>query len=238
MPTSSQDKPLSIGCLIFPGLDQLDFTGPFEVFSRIPNVSVHLIWKEASPVADMKGLILAPQTTLADCPPLDVVHIPGGAGQEALMHDELVLEWIQEQSQRAFVFSVCTGALICGAAGLLQNKRATTHWASFDLLKYFGAIPVNSRMVFEENLATTAGVTAGIDAALELTARLRGPEVAQRIQLYMEYAPAPPFDCGTPETAPPAVYQHVASAIGVLHDARRITAERVAQRLGVVMSEV
>src|SRR5262249_12115114 len=157
-------------------------------------------------VRDLKGLRLTPDTTLADAPPLDVLHVPGGFGQEALMEDAEVLAWIRRQAAGArYMFSVCTGALLCGAAGLLEGRRATTHWASFLLLRYFGAIRVDERVVVDSNWVFAAGVTAGIDGALRLAAELRGEDIAKSIQLYMAYAPEPPFDCGTPERAPATI---------------------------------
>lgn len=234
MSSVADDQKLTIGSLIFPKIDQLDFTGPFEVFSRIPNATVHAIWRDTIPFKDVMGLILTPQTTFTDCPPLDILHIPGGFGQEALMEDEEVLSFVRSKAASArYVLSVCTGALICGAAGLLQNKRATTHWASFDLLKYFGATPVQTRTATDGNLITTAGVTAGIDAALTLVAELRGVEVAQQIQLAIEYSPEPPFDSGTPDKAPPPVLKAVSKSYEKIQAERRLSAERAAQRLGI-----
>jgi cyclohexyl-isocyanide hydratase len=226
-------KPLAIGSLVFPQLDQTDFTGPFEVLSRIPGATIHVMWKDAVPVRDMNGLILTPEVRLADAPPLDLLHVPGGPGQERLMEDEDVLAFIRQRASTALVFSVCTGALICGAAGLLRGRRATTHWASFDLLPYFGAIPTRARVVEDGNLITTSGVTAGIDGALQLAAMLRGPEVAQQIQLNIEYAPEPPFDSGTPESAPPDVADAVRRGYVELTRTRRTTARRIATRLGI-----
>jgi cyclohexyl-isocyanide hydratase len=130
------------------------------------------------------------------------------------------------------VFSVCTGALICGAAGLLQGRRATTHWASVHLLPQFGAIPVNERVVIDGNLVCAAGVTAGIDGALRVAAQLRGDAVAQTIQLYMAYAPEPPFDSGTPETAPAAALAAARRSLEAITQQREATAQRIAQRLG------
>ena len=144
------DTHLQIGSLLFEGLDQIDLTGPFEVLSRIPNSTYRLYAKTAEPVLDLKGLRLTPDAALSDAPHLDVLHVPGGFGQEALMEDAEVLAWIRQQAAGACsIFSVCTGALICGAAGLLKGRRATTHWASFHLLPYFGAIPVNERVVVD-----------------------------------------------------------------------------------------
>jgi cyclohexyl-isocyanide hydratase len=141
---------LHIGSLLFEGVDQIDLTGPFEVLSRIPNSTYRIYGKTAAPVRDLKGLRLTPDASLADAPPLDVLHVPGGFGQEALMEDTEVLDWIRRQATGACrIFSVCTGALLCGAAGLLKGRRATTHWASFHLLPLFGAIPVDERVVVD-----------------------------------------------------------------------------------------
>jgi len=225
---------LQIGSLLFEGLDQIDMTGPFEVLSRIPNSTYRVYGKTARPVRDIKGLRLTPDAILADAPPLDVLHVPGGFGQEALMENEEVLAWIRQQAAGACsIFSVCTGALICGAAGLLKGRRATTHWASFHLLPFFGAIPVNERVVVDGSYVFAAGVTAGIDGALRLAAELRGDATAQAIQLHMAYAPEPPFNSGTPETAPPAILQHARQSMQDITTRREVTARRVAARLGV-----
>jgi len=225
---------LQIGSLLFDGIDQIDLTGPFEVLSRIPNATYRIYGKTAAPVRDLKGLQLAPDATLADAPPLDVLHVPGGLGQEALMEDTDVLGWIAQQASGACsIFSVCTGALLCGAAGLLKGRRATTHWASFHLLPYFGAIPVNQRVVVDGAWVFAAGVTAGIDGALRLAAELRGDEAAQAIQLHMVYAPEPPFDSGTPETAPPAILQQAQRSVAAITAQREQTARRIAAKLGI-----
>jgi cyclohexyl-isocyanide hydratase len=196
----SPDSYLQIGSLLFEGLDQIDLTGPFEVFSRIPNSTYRIFAKTTAPVRDLRGLRLTPDAVLTEAPQLDLLHVPGGFGQEALMDDENVLGWIREQAAGVrCLFSVCTGALICGAAGLLNGRRATTHWASMHLLPFFGAIPVDERVVTDGNIVCAAGVTAGIDGALRVAADLRGAEVAQAIQLSLAYAPEPPFSSGTPE---------------------------------------
>lgn len=232
------DRHLQIGSLLFEGLDQIDLTGPFEVLSRIPNATYRLYGKTAETIRDLKGLRITPDAALADAPPLDVLHVPGGFGQEALMEDEAVLGWIRRQAAGAHsVFSVCTGALICGAAGLLRGRRATTHWASFHLLPFFGAIPVNERVVVDGTWVFAAGVTAGIDGALRLAAELRGEAAAQAIQLYMVYAPEPPFDAGTPETAPPAILDQARRAVGAITAQREATARRVGARLGIAVPE-
>jgi cyclohexyl-isocyanide hydratase len=229
------DTHLQIGSLLFEGLDQIDLTGPFEVLSQIPNSTYRIFAKTAQPVRDLHGLQLTPDATLAEAPQLDLLHVPGGFGQEALMEDEEVLGWIRQQAAGArCIFSVCTGALLCGAAGLLKGRRATTHWAAFHLLPFFGAIPVNQRVVVDGNMVFAAGVTSGIDGALRVAAELRGDEAAQSIQLYMQYAPEPPFNSGTPDTAPPAVLEGARRAVQAITAQREATARRVAQRLGIV----
>jgi cyclohexyl-isocyanide hydratase len=200
------ENKLTIGCLVYPQQDQIDFTGPFEVLSRMPDTTIHVIAKNMAPVRDMKGLILTPEMTIADTPELDLLLVPGGFGQQALMKDKEILSFIERQFDSGrYVFSICTGALLCGAAGILRGRRATTHWASWDLLHYYGAIPTRARAVVDGNLISTAGITAGIDAALTVAALLRGDAIAQQIQLELEYAPEPPFNSGTPETATPEI---------------------------------
>ena len=234
---SSADKHLQIGALLFEGIDQIDLTGPFEVLSRLPNSTYRIFGKGGAAVRDGRGLRLAPDAALADAPKLDVLHIPGGYGQEGVMDDEEVLGWVRRQAQGArLVFSVCTGALICGAAGLLKGKRATTHWASFHLLPLFGAVPVNQRVVIDGSFVSAAGVTSGIDGALRVAAMLRGDEAAQTIQLAIEYAPEPPFTSGTPETAPAAVLASARQAVRAITAQREQTARRVAQRLDVAVT--
>lgn len=197
---------LQIGFLLFPQVQQLDLTGPYEVLASLPDVQVHLIWKDLVPVTASTGLVLKPTTTFEDCPALDVICVPGGAGVGRLMEDEQTLAFINAQAAQArYVTSVCTGSLVLGAAGLLQGKRATTHWAYHDLLPTLGAIPVKDRVVRDGNLFTGGGITAGIDFALTLAQELVGVDTAQLVQLQLEYAPAPPFDSGSPETAPSAV---------------------------------
>jgi cyclohexyl-isocyanide hydratase len=231
-----QDTHLHIGSLLFEGIDQIDLTGPFEVLSRIPNSTYRIYGKTTAPVRDLKGLRLAPDAALADAPPLDVLHVPGGRGQQALMDDEEVLAWIRQQASGACrIFSVCTGALLIGAAGLLKGRRATTHWASFHLLPYFGAIPVNERVVVDGAWVFAAGVTAGIDGALRLAAELRGDAAAQAIQLHMVYAPEPPFDSGTPETAPAAILEKARQSVRAITAQREETARRVAVKLGIAV---
>jgi cyclohexyl-isocyanide hydratase len=194
---------LQIGLLTFPRVQQLDLTGPYEVFATLPDTNLHLIWKTLTPITTATGLILTPTTTIADCPPLDIICIPGGIGINALLTDQTILDFIKTQANTArYITSVCTGALVLGAAGLLTGKRATTHWSAMDFLPAFGAIPTHARVVRDGNLFTGGGVTAGIDFALTLVAELAGQPAAEAIQLTLEYAPAPPFNAGTPATAP------------------------------------
>lgn len=202
--------PLNIGLLVFPKVQQLDLSGPYEVFASVPEVKVHLLWKTLDPVVSSTGLTLLPTRTFAACPALDVICVPGGIGIDALLEDPQTLAFIQQQAKAVrYVTSVCTGALLLGAAGLLQGRRATTHWASQSLLQAFGATVVHERVVRDGNLMTGGGVTAGIDFALTLISELFDDEVAQAVQLSLEYAPQPPFDSGHPSTAPADVLQRV-----------------------------
>ncbi|SDB72371.1 DJ-1/PfpI family protein [Belnapia rosea] len=224
--------PLTVGFLLFPRLTQLDFTGPHEVMSRLPGAEVRLIWKEAGPVRSDTGLVMLADTAMGDCPQLDILCIPGGPGVAALMEDEAVLAFLRAQAPGArYVTSVCTGALVLGAAGLLRGRRATTHWASHDFLAALGAEPVEARVVRDGNLVTGGGVTAGIDFALTIAAEIAGPEVAQAIQLQIEYAPAPPFQAGRPETAPEAVLRAAQARGAGMRAEREALVARVAARL-------
>jgi cyclohexyl-isocyanide hydratase len=225
---------LHIGLLAFPRLQQLDLTGPYEVFGHLPDTKVHMIWKTREPVASSTGMLLTPDTTFADCPALDVLCVPGGAGVGDLMEDEETLAFIRRQAARArFVTSVCTGALVLGAAGLIRGKRATTHWAFHELLGELGAIPERARVVRDGTLLTGGGITAGMDFALTLAAELVGEHEAQAVQLQMEYAPAPPFDSGDPDRAPAAVVDDVRQRSAASLAARRAITARVAERLGL-----
>jgi cyclohexyl-isocyanide hydratase len=233
---SANSSPCHIGLLLFPAMTQLDFTGPYEVFARLPNTIVHVIAKTADPVRTERGLILVPTVTCEDCPALDVVVVPGGPGQLQLMNDEAVLEFLRTQAGQAkYVTSVCTGALVLAAAGLLKGYRATTHWLSLPLLSLFGAIPVAERVVVDGNRITGGGVTAGIDFGLRLAAILHGETVAQQIQLQMEYDPDPPFQGGSPATAPHDVVDTVRRAAERFQQERLEICEQVAKRLHTAM---
>ncbi len=215
----------------------MDFTGPFEVLSLIPDSRFHVLWKDLTPLRDGRGLVLTPDTRFADAPALDVLLVPGGHGQEPLMEDEEVLEFLRAQARTArYVFSVCTGALLCGAAGLLRGLRATTHWNSFPLLPYFGAIPVDERVVVDGRHVSAAGVSSGIDGALRLAQLLGGDRLAQSIQLHMQYAPEPPFAGGTPRTSPAEIVEAAREKLRDISDRRLATAKRIADRLGVTFA--
>src|SRR4051812_34797164 len=191
-----------IGMLIFPRLTQLDMTGPYEVLARLPNTMVHLVAHTIAPVTTDRGMQIVPTVTFADCPQLDLVMVPGGPGQQDLMEDAVVLEFLRKQAAGAkYVTSVCTGSLVLGAAGLLKGKRATCHWAAIEHLRPLGATPVSERVVMDGNIITGAGVASGIDFALAVAAILEGEEAAKKIQLQIEYDPPPPFDFGLTKTA-------------------------------------
>jgi len=193
-----------IGFVLFPGLTQLDMTGPYEVLTRLPGAAIHLVWKDLAPVRSDRGLAIVPTDTFDTCPTLDLICVPGGPGINDLLTDEETLSFIRHQAWGArYITSVCTGALVLGAAGLLQGKRATTHWMSHDLLAAFGAIPVQARVVTDGRLITGGGVTAGIDFGLAVIAELAGRDLAEAIELGLEYDPRPPFGTGSPERAGP-----------------------------------
>ena len=222
---------VTIGCLVFPRMDQIDFTGPFEVLSRVPDSTVHVMGKTVAPVRDVQGLILTPERSIADAPTLDVLLVPGGYGQRDLMEDEEVLSLIRRQAESGrIVLSVCTGALLCGAAGILRGRQATTHWAAWDLLPYYGAVPTRARVVVDGNLVSAAGVTAGLDGALVVAALLRGDAAAEEIQLSIEYSPNPVFQAGSPDKAPGEVVRSFLSKYEPVKIARERDAKRFAEK--------
>lgn len=201
---------LRIGLLVFPDIMQLDMTGPHEVFTKLPDTQVMLVWKSLEPVKAAGGMRILPDVTYADCPQLDVICVPGGSGMNALLNDEETLGFLRKQAETArYATSVCTGSLVLGAAGLLKGRRAACHWMSRDMLKKFGAIPDGSRVVIDGNYVSGGGVTAGIDFGLTLAAEIFGEDVAKAVQLGIEYAPHPPFDAGSPEGAGEAVEKSV-----------------------------
>jgi cyclohexyl-isocyanide hydratase len=199
--------PFNIGFVIFPDLTQLDFTGPLQVLSRLPQSAVHIIAKSEAPVPSDCGLGLVPTRTFANCPQLDLICVPGGSyGVIKAIGDRETIDFIRRQADGAkYVTSVCTGAFILGVAGLLKGRRATTHWAFADLLPLVGAVHEKARVVKDGNVITAGGVTSGIDFGLSVIAELAGETTARTIQLGIEYDPLPPFDSGHPDRAPAAI---------------------------------
>ena len=202
---------MKIGMILFDNLTQLDLTGPYEVFWRMPNAEILLISENLEPVKADGGLQLLPNITFEQCPDLDILFVPGGYGASAAMENKMLIDFLKKQGAQArYVTSVCTGALVLGSAGLLRGYRATTHWLSLDLLKLFDAQVVeNQRVVIDRNRMTGGGVTAGIDFGLTLAAEIFGENTAKEIQLMMEYNPQPPFNCGSPMTADVAVLDKI-----------------------------
>jgi cyclohexyl-isocyanide hydratase len=224
--------PLQIGLLIFPKVTQLDFTGPLQVFSGLPGAKVHLIWKRIEPVPTDSVMMLTPTTTFADCPQLDVICVPGGAGTNDMVNDEEMLAFLRKQAEGAkYITSVCTGSLVLGAAGLLKGYRATTHWSAIEFLAPFGAIPTKARVCVDRNRFTGGGVTAGIDFALTLVSELVDRKTAEAIQLGIEYNPAPPFNSGSPDSAPPDILAFVRERIAPSQVRRTEQMSRAAAKL-------
>lgn len=223
---------LQIGLLLFPKVTQLDLTGPLQVFSRVPGATVHLVAKTMEAVSSDTVLSLPPTVSFAACPQLDVICVPGGSGADDMINDEATLAFLRQQAPDArYVTSVCTGALVLAAAGLLRGYRATTHWSAVDDLAAFGAIPDRSRVCIDRNRITGGGVTAGIDFALTLAALLADRGTAQAIQLMLEYNPAPPFNAGSPDTAPQEVVELLRSRMQGARQSRSEAVARAARRL-------
>ncbi len=219
---------LTIVFALYPDVTHLDFTGPHQVLSRLPGATTIAASEAGTPI-EADGLTFANLTRLADIETCDVLCVPGGLGTTAAMQDAAFMTQIRRLAAGArYVTSVCTGSLILGAAGLLRGKRAACHWASRDLLSLFGAIPDDRRVVRDGNVFTGGGITAGIDFALTLAEEIAGRETAELIQLYLEYAPAPPFTAGRPETAPPKVLERALALTSTGAAERRQATERVA----------
>lgn len=222
---------LNIGFVIFPQLTQLDFTGPLQVLSRLPGAAMHIVAKSGAPVPSDCGLSLVPTSTFAACPSLDAICVPGGFGVVEAIGDRETVEFVRRQADGAkYVTSVCTGAFVLGAAGLLKGRRATTHWAYTDLLSTVGAIHEKARVVKDGNVVTAGGVTSGIDFALSMVAEIAGETVAQTIQLSIEYDPAPPFDAGHPDRAAEAVKARLASRYENSRKAYRVGLDKLGFR--------
>ncbi len=197
---------MRIGFLVFERVTQLDLTGPFEVFASLRDAELLLISHQLTPVHSDRGLVLTPTSTYATSPPCHILVVPGGPGINTLLNDQPTLEFLQRASLTSrYLTSVCTGSLLLAAAGLLQGHRAATHWNAHTFLAQLGAIPVAERTVIDGPFVTGGGVTAGIDFALTLVAHIYGQDLAERIQLSLEYQPNPPFNSGSPETARPEI---------------------------------
>jgi cyclohexyl-isocyanide hydratase len=224
--------PLQIGLLVFPRVTQLDLTGPLQVFAGVSDAQVHLIWKRIEPVPSDSVLTLTPTVSFADCPQLDVICVPGGAGTDEMINDEEMLEFLRRQAPGArYITSVCTGSLVLGAAGLLKGYRAATHWTAMEFLSLYGATPEKTRVCVDRNRVTGGGVTAGIDFALTLVSILRDRPTAEAIQLRLEYNPAPPFNAGSPDTAPSDVLARMKDGAAPAQQRRREANQRAAMRM-------
>jgi cyclohexyl-isocyanide hydratase len=223
---------MKIGFLLFNNLTQLDFTGPFEVFARMPDAEVFLIAKNLLNVRSDKGLILVPTNDFNDCPTLDILCVPGGGGVSEVMEDAESINFLKEKAETAqYVTSVCTGALVLAVAGLLDGYKATTHWMSMDLLRKFPEIEVvDKRVVKDKNRFTGGGVTAGIDFAITIVAEIYGEKIAKGIQLMIEYNPNPPFFAGSPDTIERDILEEV------LASRKEIQAKRLAQIERIIAS--
>ncbi|NJP42824.1 DJ-1/PfpI family protein [Actinacidiphila epipremni] len=204
---------MQTAALLYPGFTALDVVGPYEILSRIPGAEVVFTAVEAGPVrTDMASLALTADRPLAEVTAPDLVLVPGGPGTQAALADPAVLEWLRAVDPgTTWTTSVCSGSLILAAAGLLNGRRATSHWIALDTLPLLGAVPTAERVVFDGKYATAAGVSAGIDLALHLAGRLAGDAVAEAIQLVVEYAPEPPYAAGSAATAPPALVETLRS---------------------------
>lgn len=231
----TQQNPWQIGLLMFPGMTQLDLTGPFQVFALMPNTTTHLLWKSLEPVKSDSGLTILPTTSFQDCPPLDVVCVPGGSiGIPPILQDGEVLAFLQQQAKTAqYITSVCNGSLILAAAGLLQGYRAACHWAFREQLAMLGVEVDTQRVVCDRNRITGGGVTAGIDLGLVVASALCGEEMAKTIQLLLEYNPAPPFNAGCPETAGAEIVENVKKLGGQMMDACFVSVQQTAAKLSL-----
>lgn len=230
---AADSKTLKIGFLVFSGVTQLDFTGPYEVFTKFPDAAVHIVSKDGGPFVVDGGMTVLADASFASCPALDLICVPGGPGTNAMLTDTHTLDFVRQQAATCrFVTSVCTGALILGAAGLLKGKRATTHWLSHDMLSAFGATPVHARVVKDGGVITGGGVTAGLDFAFVVAAELFGEETAKTIQLALEYDPQPPFDAGTPDKAPEKLIDACRASAAKRLEERRKAVSQAAAKLG------
>lgn len=226
-------EPLHVAFLLFPGVTQLDLTGPAQVLSRLGDTKVDLVSKTLDPVVTDAQFSILPTATFDQVTRTDILCVPGGFGTVAAMEDAETIRWVKTLGESAtWVTSVCTGSLILAAAGLLSGYRAASHWASRDQLAWFGAKPVAERVVFDRNRVTGGGVTAGIDFALALMAAIRGEDHARFVQLSLEYDPAPPFDSGSPERADAATVARYQAMVEKFSPGRAEKVKAIAERMG------
>ena len=226
--------PFRVAMLVYPGITQLDLTGPMQFFSMVPGVDLRLYWKNLSPIACNSGLLLIPTQTFADSSAIDLLFVPGGPGQVEWMADDEVLGFLRRAAASArYITAVCTGSLLLGAAGLLQGYRATTHWMAMENLAPLGAIATPERVVIDRNRITGGGVTAGIDFALTVIAELWGERVARGVQLGLEYDPEPPFAAGSPRSADPAEVEAARSRMRPSIERRMEATRKAAARLSL-----
>ncbi|WP_335341133.1 DJ-1/PfpI family protein [Paraburkholderia caribensis] len=220
------------GLLLFPNMTQLDLTGPLEVLGRLPGWRVEIVAPTLSPVRTDKGLVIQPDADFGTASRYELFVVPGGPGTDDAMLDPEIINFIRERSNLAsYIFGICTGSLLLGAAGLLRGRRSGGHWQARDLLSHFGAITSDDRLTVDGNIYTSGGVTAGIDMALHVAAAIAGDEVAQQIQLQIEYDPDPPFNAGTPFVAPPEIVKRALGATAARRAIRVAAVEEAAKRL-------
>jgi cyclohexyl-isocyanide hydratase len=230
-PTAPAARPFTFGMIIFEKMTNLDFVGPNQTFAGYQGAKIHVLGKTLDPIVTDTGCRIMADTTLKDAPQLDLIFIGGGGGVVKMMEDREVMDFLRDRAPSAqWITSVCTGALVLGAAGLLRGYKATTHWTAMEVLPYLGATPVEQRVVFDRNRVTGGGVTAGIDFGLAILARLAGEKAAMRNQLFCEYDPQPPFHAGSPKTAPPDVVAGVLQNWGLVTQGRIDAAKRAAAR--------
>jgi cyclohexyl-isocyanide hydratase len=234
---TQQIEPKVAGLLLFPNMTQLDLTGPLEVLGRLPGWRAEIVAPTLEPVRTDKGLVIQPDADISTASEYELFVVPGGPGTDDAMLVPEIVNFVREKSNAAaFIFGICTGSLLLGAAGLLQGRRAGGHWQARDLLSQFGAIPSDDRMTIDGNIYTSGGVTAGIDMALKVAAAVAGDEIAQQIQLQIEYDPEPPFEAGTPFVAPPKIVEQARVANAARRAIRVAAVEKAASRLKAQLS--
>jgi cyclohexyl-isocyanide hydratase len=226
---------VKVNFLLFEGLTQLDLTGPYEVLVRAPRYEIEMVAKQATPVRSDRGLTLLPTQSISNASVCDLFVVPGGPGTDDALGDPEILQFVREQAAGAkYVFGICTGSLLLGAAGLLRGRRSTCHWQAIDFLPQFGAIVERKRMVVDGNLFTAGGVTSGIDMALKVVALLSGEDVAKQIQLQIEYDPEPPFVGGTPGTSEQRIVERCLQATASRREYRAQAVQRAVAALGQI----